>query len=54
MLLVKRVLDVEEDCPKIEVSISGSGKFKGINVTEYGLILAYIEMMDLFTVKGKV
>ena len=30
----QRVLDVEEDCPKIEVSISCSGKFKGINVTE--------------------
>ena len=30
----QKVLDVEEDCHKIEVSISGSGKFKGINVTE--------------------
>ena len=54
IIIGQRVLDVEEDCPKIEVSISGSGKFKGINVAEYGLILACIEMMDLFTVKGKV
>jgi hypothetical protein len=30
----QRVLDVGENCPKIEVSILGSGKFKRIEVTE--------------------
>jgi hypothetical protein len=30
----QRVLDTEEDCPKIEASILGSGKFRGIEVTE--------------------
>jgi hypothetical protein len=30
----QRVLDVEENCPKIEVSMSGAGNFRGIEVKE--------------------
>lgn len=34
LLVGQRVLDAEENCPNIEVSIPGAGNFKGIEVKE--------------------
>jgi hypothetical protein len=50
----QRVLDVGEYCPKIEVSILGSGKLKTNRSYRNRLIIACAEKMDPFTVKEKV